>query len=205
MVRWRDPRLSALLPAGASRSPSVPDHQSIRMLGTKLTTILLEFPVAVVEGADLSGLEPSGDAVEVEGVIADPPCYCALLACSGCLVGLAFNAEVHNVVSADGAVIDHDIPCPKGDGIPLLDLELLLALDSLSISSGSSSLALLRGGPGGGRGVGHVDVSHGGGWFEETWACVGVWRMVMLVVWVICYEQPALVGAMRYRSGWFLS
>jgi hypothetical protein len=34
-----------------------------------LATVLLEFPITVVERAHLSGLEPSGDAVEVEGVL----------------------------------------------------------------------------------------------------------------------------------------
>lgn len=34
-----------------------------------LAAVLLEFPVAVVERADLAGLEPAGDAVEVEGVL----------------------------------------------------------------------------------------------------------------------------------------
>jgi len=32
-------------------------------------TVFLELPVAVVERADLAGLEPAGDAVEVEGVL----------------------------------------------------------------------------------------------------------------------------------------
>ena len=34
-----------------------------------LATILLEFPVAVVERAHLARLEPARDAVEVEGVL----------------------------------------------------------------------------------------------------------------------------------------
>ena len=45
-----------------------------------LMPVLLELPVSVVKGADLPGLEPSGDAVEVEGVVAHPPGHCALLA-----------------------------------------------------------------------------------------------------------------------------
>jgi hypothetical protein len=34
-----------------------------------LSAVLLELPVAVVERADLTCLEPSGDAVEVESVL----------------------------------------------------------------------------------------------------------------------------------------
>ena len=36
---------------------------------TSLPTVLLELPVAVVERADLTCLEPARDAVEVEGVL----------------------------------------------------------------------------------------------------------------------------------------
>ena len=43
-------------------------------------SILLELPVPVVERADLPGLEPPGDAVEVEGVVTHPPGHGALLA-----------------------------------------------------------------------------------------------------------------------------
>ena len=42
-------------------------------------SVFLELPVPVVEGADLPGLEPPGDAVEVEGVVAHPPGHGALL------------------------------------------------------------------------------------------------------------------------------
>lgn len=34
-----------------------------------LTTVLLEFPVSVVQGADLTRLQPSRDAVEMEGML----------------------------------------------------------------------------------------------------------------------------------------
>jgi hypothetical protein len=36
---------------------------------SRLATILLELPVAVVERADLARLQPARDAVEVEGVL----------------------------------------------------------------------------------------------------------------------------------------
>ena len=86
--------------------------------------VLLELPVPVVEGADLPGLEPSRDAVEVECVVAHAPGHSALLV--ACLVRLALDAGVHYVVPADGAVVDMDVPGPERHSIPLLDLEDLL-------------------------------------------------------------------------------
>ena len=104
-------------------------------------SVLLELPVPVVEGADLPGLQPAGDAVEVEGVVTHPPRHGALLASgaglarvtsltdhlldqvSPYLVGLALDAEVHDVVAADGAVVHHDVPGPKCHRVPLLHLE----------------------------------------------------------------------------------
>ena len=86
-------------------------------------TVLLELPVPVVEGAHLPGLEPPGDAVEVEGVVAHPPGHRALLTGGRGLVGLALDAQVHDVVAADGAVVHNDVPGPKGNGVPLLHLE----------------------------------------------------------------------------------
>ena len=38
-------------------------------------SVLLELPVSVVEGADLPGLQPAGDAVEVEGMVAPGFCH----------------------------------------------------------------------------------------------------------------------------------
>ena len=85
--------------------------------------ILLELPVPVVEGANLPGLEPPGDAVEVEGVVAHPPSDRAFLRGRRCLVRLALDAEIHDVVAANGAIVHNDIPCPECHGVPLLYLE----------------------------------------------------------------------------------
>ena len=53
------------------------------------TASLVELPFSVVQRAHLSGLEPAGDAVEVEGVVADAPGHSALLAGGRGLVRLA--------------------------------------------------------------------------------------------------------------------
>jgi len=67
------------------------------------------------------------------------------------LVGLALDAEVHDVVTANGAVVDDDIPSPESNGVPLLDLEtFLVAL----CSTGLAGLGLRRGR------VCHVDIRH---------------------------------------------
>ena len=86
-------------------------------------SVFLELPFPVVEGADLPGLEPPGDAVEVEGVVAHPPGHGALLAGGAGLVGLALDAQVHDVVPADGAVVHNDVPGPQGNRVPLLHLK----------------------------------------------------------------------------------
>jgi len=66
--------------------------------------------------------------VEVESVIADSPGHGALLIRSRSLVGLTFNTVVHDMISANGAVVDDDIPGPESHSVPLLNFELLLAL-----------------------------------------------------------------------------
>jgi len=76
---------------------------------------------------------------------------------------LTFDAEVHDVVSTDGTVVNDDVPSPKSNGIPLLDLEALL---STAASFGGTRLCSLRerlcfAGVGGAS-IRHFDVSHGG-------------------------------------------
>lgn len=90
--------------------------------------------------------------MEVEGVVADTPGYRALLASCRSLVGLAFNAQVHDVVAANGTVVDDDIPGPESNGIPLFDLEAFLV--SLSTGTGLGCLGF-----GWGR-ICHVNVRH---------------------------------------------
>ena len=51
--------------------------------------------------------------------IADTPSDSALLARGAGLVGLTVDAQVHNVVAADGAVVDDDVPGPERDSVPL--------------------------------------------------------------------------------------
>ena len=67
----------------------------------------MEFPFFVVKRANDPRLEPSRDAVEVERVVADPPGNGALFLVIG--VSLAVDAWLHNVVLADGAVVDVDV------------------------------------------------------------------------------------------------
>lgn len=56
------------------------------------TSVLLELPIPIIERTHLAGLQPPGDAVEMERVVADAPGYCALLAGSGGLVRLTLDA-----------------------------------------------------------------------------------------------------------------
>eukprot|EP00416_Gambierdiscus_australes_P039667 CAMPEP_0171094526 /NCGR_PEP_ID=MMETSP0766_2-20121228/41428_1 /TAXON_ID=439317 /ORGANISM="Gambierdiscus australes, Strain CAWD 149" /LENGTH=84 /DNA_ID=CAMNT_0011553183 /DNA_START=83 /DNA_END=333 /DNA_ORIENTATION=+ len=75
--------------------------------------VLLEFPLPVVQGTDLPRLQPARDAMEVEGMVAHTPSDGALFACVRALVCLALDAEVHDVIPADGAVVHHNVPSPQ--------------------------------------------------------------------------------------------
>ncbi len=57
----------ATIPALATRGNPFAPTPSVELPSS--ATVLLEFPVSVVQGADLAGLQPSGDAVEVEGML----------------------------------------------------------------------------------------------------------------------------------------
>jgi len=87
-----------------------------------LSTILLQFPLTVVKWAHMTGLEPSGDTVEVERVIADTPSDSTPLALRA-LIRLTFDTEIHDMVPTDRAVVNDNVPCPKSDGVPLLHFE----------------------------------------------------------------------------------
>lgn len=91
-----------------------------------LVTIFLELPLTIVKRADLAGLQPTGNAMKVKGVVANTPSDCAFFRCRRGLIGLTFNTEVHDVIATNGAVVNHDIPCPQSDGGPFLDFETLL-------------------------------------------------------------------------------
>lgn len=151
--------------------------------------------------------------------VADAPGDSALLAGSRCLVCLALNAcscemrsasgkmtrrvrwgavghtQIHDVVAADCAVVNDNVPSPQSNGVPLrpwmsallfspyvasevivgsphlLHLEALLALDVTTLLFGDW------------RGVSHIDVSHGVVWCR-MWDMVGletageVWKKV---------------------------
>ena len=87
------------------------------------STPLLVLPLLVVQRANLSSLQPSADAVQMERMVTYSPRDGTLLSLRGQLVGLTFDAEVHDVVSTNGARVNLDVPRPQCHRIPLLDLE----------------------------------------------------------------------------------
>jgi len=78
--------------------------------------------------------------VKVKSVVTDSPCNGTFFAGGRSLVCLTFDAEIHDVISADGAIVDDDIPSPKSHSRPLLDLKPLLAICP-SFSSSAFRLA----------------------------------------------------------------
>ena len=89
--------------------------QHVRLCKIPFTSVpvLLELPLAVIERTDLSGLQPSGYAVEMECMVTNTPSYGAIFSGWRCLTSLTFDAKVHDVIPADSTVVDDDIPSPK--------------------------------------------------------------------------------------------
>lgn len=130
-----------------------------------LATVLLKLPVSVIERADLTGLEPARDAMEVEGMITDTPSHGTLLTGGRSLVGLALDAQIHDMVSADGTVVDDDIPSPESNCIPLLYFKSLLAICSTFCSGFGFASGFLHWCCGSRRSICHINVRHvDGGW-----------------------------------------
>lgn len=105
-----------------------------------LMAILLEFPLTIVQGAHLSCLEPTRNAVKVEGMIANAPGHMTLLRCGRRLVGLTLDAQVHDVITTNGTIVHHNVPGPQGNGGPLLHLEPLATMYGLRGRGGHLSI-----------------------------------------------------------------
>lgn len=95
-------------------------------VGSDLVTIFLELPFSIIQRADLSGLQPTRNAVEVKGMVTHSPCNSALITGGRCLVRLTFNAQIHYVIATDSTVVNNYVPSPQGNRIPLLYFKTLL-------------------------------------------------------------------------------
>ena len=85
--------------------------------------ILLELPITVIQRTDLTSFQPAGNTMEMEGMIAHAPSHGTFFRSHGSLISLAFDAQIHNVVSANGAVVNDNVPSPQCDGVPFLDFK----------------------------------------------------------------------------------
>ena len=113
----------------------------------------MELPFLVVKWAHNSSLQPSGNAMEMECVIANSPRSCALFLGVGDGMCLTIDAGLHNMILADRTVVNVDVykmnkmirylcdfeivesvfrfsltPRPESNSIPLLHFESLLTL-----------------------------------------------------------------------------
>lgn len=86
--------------------------------------------------------------MEVESMITSTPSHSAFFGGGGLLISLAFDAQVHDVITANGTRVDLNIPRPQSYRVPFLDLEFLL--DGLCGAGGGG-----RSSCGGYRSVGH--------------------------------------------------
>lgn len=64
--------------------------------------------------------------MEMESMIANAPCNGTFLASGRCLIRLAFDAQVHDVIAANGTIINDNVPGPQSDRTPFLYLETFL-------------------------------------------------------------------------------
>jgi hypothetical protein len=144
--------------------------------------------------------------------IADTPGDGALFARGRRLVGLALNAQVHDVVTADGAVVDDNVPGPESYGVPLsrvscrsparsyscccaclFDFKALLVAVGAGTSLGYLCLGWGR--------IGHIDVGHGCNvcvWRCLVGRCGGAKEAVVSCRWRL---RAALVCVMWQETG----
>ena len=63
--------------------------------------------------------------MKVKCMVAHSPSNGAFFARGGGLIGLAFDAQIHDVIPANSAIVDDNVPSPQSDGVPLFHFESL--------------------------------------------------------------------------------
>ena len=93
------------------------------MWRVKLMTVFLEFPITVIKRANLTSFQPPRDTMEMKCMITHSPSHGTFFWGYGGLISLAFNAQIHDVVSANGAIVNDDVPSPQSHGVPFFDFK----------------------------------------------------------------------------------
>ena len=93
------------------------------MCRVELMTVFLEFPITVIERANLTSFQPPRDTMEMKCMVAHSPSHGTFFWGYGGLISLAFNAQIHDVVSTNGTIVDNNVPSPQCYSIPFFDFE----------------------------------------------------------------------------------
>jgi len=78
--RSHDDVIRCSIPFASSMTTAVNQPESLFLLDHRLSSVLLKFPISVIQGTYLAGFEPTGNTVEVKSVVADTPSDSALFA-----------------------------------------------------------------------------------------------------------------------------
>lgn len=93
----------------------------------------LEFPIAIVQRANMALLQPTENTVEMKSMVTRTPSNGAFFI-DRSLICLALDAGVHDEIPANCTGVNCDVPRPEGDGSPFRHCKSFLIPSALFFS-----------------------------------------------------------------------